>query len=241
LSRHDRGLATTIGKPSRDAAGKKLDANALLTFKRLRTWDARMQLHSSTDKNLLRAFSELYTLKDKLGLSDSLVEKTAYLYRKVEDRELVRGRTIFGMLAACVYIACREAGATSTIKDITVKTNVTRKALGKSCRLIMKELDITTPAYDPMKYIVKVANAAQLSERTRRHAFKMMNELLRKKILTSGKNPMSLAASILYIAYKETGETKKTQSDVARAAGVTEVTIRNRVRDLGRSLNLSTV
>ena len=125
LSRHDRGLATTIGKPSRDAAGKKLDANAQLTFKRLRTWDARMQLHSSTDKNLLRAFSELYTLKDKLGLSDSLVEKTAYLYRKIEDRGLVRGRTIVGMLAACVYIACREARATRTIKGIAVKTNVT--------------------------------------------------------------------------------------------------------------------
>jgi len=240
LSRHDKGLATIIGEPTKDAAGRKLDTDMRYRFKRLRIWDARMQLHSSTDKNLLKAFSELYTLKDKLGLSDSLVEKTAYLYRKVEDRGLVRGRTIVGMLAACVYVACREVGAPRTIKDIAVKTNVSRKELARNCRLVMEGLDITTPVFDPIKCIVKVASAAQVSERTKRHAFKMMNELLRKKILTAGKNPMSLAASILYIACKEIGE-NKTQMYMARAAGVTEVTIRNRIRDLGKSLNLSTV
>jgi transcription initiation factor TFIIB len=84
-----------------------------------------------------------------------------------------------------------------------------------------------------MKCIVRVANAAELGERTTRHAFKMMSELLRKKILTAGKDPM--AASILYIASKETGEIK-TQDDMARAAGVTEATIRNRIRALKKDL-----
>jgi transcription initiation factor TFIIB len=89
-----------------------------------------------------------------------------------------------------------------------------------------------------MKCIVRVANAAQLNERTTRHAFKMMSELLRKKTLTAGKDPMGLAASVLYFASKETGEIK-TLIDMARASGVTEVTIRNRIRDLAKDLNLS--
>ena len=104
----------------------------------------------------------------------------------------------------------------------------------------MKELGITLSVVDPMKCIVRVANAAELGERTTRHAFKMMSELLRKKILTAGKDPMGLAASILYIASKETGEIK-TQDDMARAAGVTQVTIRNRIRALKKDLNLSKV
>jgi transcription initiation factor TFIIB len=240
LSRHDKGLSTLMGKPGRDAAGKELDADARLTYKRLKTWDDRAQIHSSTDRNLWMAFSELSMLRDKLGLSDSLVEEIAYMYRKVEDKGLTRGRTIRGLLVACVYIACRRSGHPRMLKDISAKSNTKRKVIAKNCRLVMEELGIISSVVDPMKCIVRVANAAQLNERTTRHAFKMMSELLRKKTLTAGKDPMGLAASILYIATKETGETK-TQIDMARASGVTEVTIRNRIRALVKDLNLSRV
>ena len=140
LSRHDKGLATLIGKPTQDAAGQKLDADARLTYKKLKTWDDRVQLHSSTDRNLWRAFSELNMLRDKLGLSDSLVEETAYIYRKVEERRLVRGRTIPGMLVACPYLACRRSGYPRSLKDVSTKSNVKRKDIAKNCRVIMKEL-----------------------------------------------------------------------------------------------------
>jgi transcription initiation factor TFIIB len=221
-------------------AGQKLDANTHSTYKRLKTWDDRVQLHSSTDRNLWRAFPELNMLRGKLGLSDSLVEEIAYIYRKVEDRGIVRGRTIRGMLVACVYVACRRSSHPRTLKEISAKSNISRKDIAKNCRLVMEELGITSSLVDPMKCIIRVANAAQLGERTTRHAFKMMSELLRKKTLTAGKDPMGLAASILYIATKETGETK-TQLDMAKASGVTEVTIRNRIRALVKDLNLSKV
>lgn len=240
LSRFDMGLATVIGKPTNDAAGKKLENNTRSAFERLRTWDNRTQMSTSTNRNLLRAFSELYTLKDKLGLSDHIIEKTAYIYRKVEGRRLVKGRTIPGMLAAAVYLACREAGIPRTLKDISQNSNIKRKEIGRNIRILTVELSIKPPVFDPMKCIVKVANTAQINERTTRHAFRMMKELVRRGTASAGKDPMGLAASILYIACKETAE-NKTQRDMAKAAGVTEVTIRNRVRDLGKNLNLSKV
>jgi transcription initiation factor TFIIB len=240
LSRHDRGLSTLMGKPARDAAGQKLDTNARSTYKRLKTWDDRGQIHSSTDRNLWMAFSELNMIRDKLGLSDSLIEEIAYMYRKIENKGLTRGRTIRGILVACIYIACRKSGHPRTLKDVAAKSNTKRKVIAKNCKLVMEELGITSSVVDPMNCIVRVANAAQLNERTTRHAFKMMSELLRKKTLTAGKDPMGLAASILYIATKETGETK-TQLDMAKASGVTEVTIRNRIRALVKDLNLSKV
>ena len=179
-------------------------------------------------------------LKDKLGLSDAIVEKTPYIYRKVEHRGLVKGRTIPGILAAAVYLACREMGTPRTLKDITRISNSKRKGIARNIRILTVELGIKPPVFDPMKCIVKVANTAQIGERTTRHAFKMMNELLRRKTASGGKDQMGLAASILYIACKETGE-RKPQKVMASAAGVSEVTIRNRVRDLAKNLNLPVV
>ena len=237
LSRHDKGLATIIGKPNNDASGRKLNADVRSTFKRLKTWDMRMQIDSSTNRNLYKAFFELNVLKDKLGLSDALVEKTAYIYRKAEGRGLLRGRTISGMITAAVYLACREMGTPRTLKDITRISNTKRKDIARNIRILTVEMGIKPPVFDPMKCIAKVANTAQIGERTTRHAFKMMNELLRRKTASAGKNQMGLAPSILYIACKETGEIKP-QKVMASAAGVTEVTLRSRVKDLVKNLNL---
>jgi transcription initiation factor TFIIB len=105
LARHDMGLATMIGKEDRDASGQKIDSSINSTMQRLRVWDFRMHLHTSSDRNLNIAFNLLNTLKGKLGLSDAIVEKAAYIYRKAQERGFVRGRSIPVVLAAAVYIA----------------------------------------------------------------------------------------------------------------------------------------
>src|SRR5918911_599434 len=124
LARHDMGLSTIIGRTDRDASGQKIDAAMRSTMDRLRTWDYRTQIHSATDRDLRNAFVKLDILKDKLGLTDSVVEKAAYIYRKAQERQLVRGRTISGVLAAAIYIACREMGISRTLKDIAAYSNV---------------------------------------------------------------------------------------------------------------------
>ena len=94
LAYHDMGLATVIGKENKDSSGRQLDASMSSRIQRLRTWDLRTKAHSSSDRNLLYAFNELDRLKDKLGLSDAILEKTAYVYRKAQEKQLVRGRSI---------------------------------------------------------------------------------------------------------------------------------------------------
>jgi transcription initiation factor TFIIB len=230
LARHDMGLATVIGTPDRDASGHKIDAAMRSMMERLRTWDVRTQTHSSTDRNLRHAFYELDRLKDKLGLSDAIVEKTAYIYRKAQERMLIRGRTISGILAAAIYIACRELGTPRTLKDIAADSNVKLKEVARSYRLLYFELDLKTPLIDPMKCIVKVANKSKLSEKTKRQAAEIM-ATVNKREISAGKDPMGLAASVLYLASLKNGESI-TQTDIADAAGVTEVTIRNRAKDL---------
>jgi transcription initiation factor TFIIB len=200
------------------------------TFKRLRAWDARTQYSSNRDRNLTLAFSQLDLLKDKLGLSDVLIERIAYMYRKAQERGLTRGRSISSILSAAIYVSCREIGIPRTLKDVAAASNVTRKEIAKNSRLIMHEFDLRVPMADPMKCIIKIANNANLSKAITRLAMDMMAQIIQRGI-SAGKNPMSFAATVLYISSFRAGE-NISQLHIAKAAGITEVTIRNRILEL---------
>ena len=237
LARHDMGLSTIIGRTDRDASGNILDAAMRSRMQRLRTWDIRSQAQSSAAKNRKQAFTQLSILKDKLNLSDTVIEKTAYIYRKAQERLLIRGRTISGMLAAAIYIACREMGTPRTLNNIATVNNMKRKELARNYRLLYFELDLRIPIIDPMKCIVKVANKAILSERTKRQAADIMSKAIRREI-PAGRDPMGLAASVLYLSSLSSDE-KITQAHLAKAAGVTEVTLRKGAKDLRKELSKS--
>jgi transcription initiation factor TFIIB len=236
LAQHDMGLNTVIGNNNKDSRGQIIDSSMHSTMKRLRTYDFRSQAHTSTERNLMRAFGELRRQSDKLGLSDAMIDKTAYIYRKALGKGLVRGRSTNAILAAAIYIACREMGAAKSLKDIGEITDVRRKVISRSYMILIRQLEIIMPMIDPMKCIAKIANKANLSEKSKRMAMDTVKELVNTEV-SAGKRPMSLAATILYLSCLRSDEAV-TQKDIAEAAGVTEVTIRNRIKDL-KSRNMS--
>jgi len=220
LARNDMGLFTVIGRTDKDASGGKIDPLVRSTMERLKIWDFRSQIRTPSDRNLRQAFSELDVLKAKLGLSDAIIEKTAYVYRKAQERQLVRGRTTSAILAACVYIACREIGTPRTLKDISAISNVKRKDLARCYRLIVSKLELKIPVLDPIKCIARVANKANLSEITKRKAIDLMYKISEHE-LVAGKDPMGLAASVLYLSSMNNRDSNeyRTQSYLAAAAG----------------------
>jgi transcription initiation factor TFIIB len=233
LAQHDMGLHTLIGKNKKDSQGQNIDGSMHSTMKRLRIHDFRSQAHTSTDKNLIRAFGELGRQRDKLGLSDAMIDKTAYIYRKALGKGLVKGRSTSAILAAAIYISCRELGAARSLKDISEITDVRRKVISRSYMFLIQQLEIIMPLIDPVKCIARIANRANVSEKSKRMAIDIMNDLVNTQI-PAGKRPMSLAATILYLSCLRNAEAV-TQKDVAEAAGVTEVTIRNRIKELKSS------
>ena len=236
LARHDMGLSTVIGKENVDATKNKIEPVMLSTLHRLRTWDLRTQVHSSTDRTLRLAFDELDSLKDKLGLSDAIVEKTAYIYRKAQQKGMTRGRSIHAVLAAAIYISCRQMEVPRTLDEIATIGNIKRKSIAKCHREIILELQLNLPTIDTTKCIARVANKANISEKTKHQAMTLMNDVVKTGI-SAGKDPMGLAATVLYASCIKTGE-QKTQVDLANAAQITEVTIRNRFKDLKNRLEL---
>jgi transcription initiation factor TFIIB len=230
LTMHDMGLATIISPINKDSSGKPLSTSMRSTIERLRTWDSRSQVHEPVDRNFRQAFSELSRLKDKLTISSAVLEKAAYIYRKALQKGLVRGRSISALIAAALYAACRDTETPRTLKDVGEAANIKRKDIARCYRLIHRELDLKMPVVNSIQCISRIASKIGISEKTRRNACLVLKEA-QDSHESAGKDPMGLAAAALYLSCVKNGESL-TQRDIAEAANVTEVTIRNRYKSL---------
>ena len=229
LAVHDKGLSTNISSGYTDATGKSLSSDMKYTMKRLKIWDSRTK-NSAVDRNLIGAFNEMRRLADKLSLSRVTVEEAAYIYRKAVDAKLVRGRSIIAIVTASIYVACRNTDTTRNLKDLENASNIKRKDIARCYRLLLKSLDLKTKVVDPISCIARIGSVIKVKESTIRIAIKILNEARRSDGI-AGKDPMGLAAASLYLACINNNE-DATQRVIAVAAGVTEVTIRNRFKGL---------
>lgn len=234
---HDMGLATIINPANRDVMGKTLSPSMKYTIYRLRSLDSRTQAHTSSERNLRQALNEMDKIKDKLALTDAIIEKSAYIYRKAMEKKLIRGRSIHGLLAACIYAACRNTDTPRTLKDIEEVANVKRKALAKCYRVLMEKLDLKMPVVNSTHYVARIASKLEVNEKTKRLAFTILHDYELTGEM-AGKSPTGLAATALYLACVKMGE-NFTQKQVSAAANITEVTIRNRSAAIKKTLDLT--
>jgi transcription initiation factor TFIIB len=233
--------STTIGKSNVDAVGKRISSDMQNKIDKLRILEQRTRYTNSKDRNLKYAFTILNNVKHKLGLSNTIVEKSFYLYRKASSLGLVKGRTTEGILSAAIYLTCKELGTPKTLKEISDITNVKIKSISKYSRLLIFELDLKPiPVIDPIKGIVKIANNLNLEEKTKRKAINIMKEVMKKEIHV-GKNPLSIAASTIYAACKTREENDKTQLEIANSSGISAVVVRDRYNDIVDKVNLQQI
>src|SRR5450759_4581340 len=154
---HDKGLSTTISQVDRDALGRKLPLATRLQMWRLRKWQIRSRVHSSSDRNLAQAMAELERLSGKVYIPPPIKEKAAVIYRKALDKHLVRGRSINSIVAAALYAACRGSGTPRTLREIAGASLVDKKDVARCYRLLLQELDVHMPIADPLTYVSKIA------------------------------------------------------------------------------------
>lgn len=183
-------------------------------------------------RNLRFALKELKRIKSQLELPDDVAEMGAMIYRRALKKNLIRGRSIDGMIAASLYLACRKKGLPQTLKDIASISNISPKELGRCIRVLLQKLNLKVNPSDYSALIHRIGSELGVSIKAKRDAVKILN-LAKKKGATIGKNPMSLASAALYIATIQTGE-RRTQQEIANIAKITPVTIRNRFKELVR-------
>ena len=242
LTLYDQGLATLIGNTNRDASGNVINPMMMIRLNKMRFHDKRSQINNKSARNLIRAFRQLDLLKDKLGLTNAVIEKTAYIYRKVQEAGLVRGRKINTVLAASLYVACREFEIPRTLREIASANNEKYRETARAFRDIVLYLGKQVPQIDPFRYIEKVGKKAKLEEKNIRQALHLMKKV-QDAGLSAGKDPMGIVGAIIYLSLPKSDEniTRKkiiTQAIIANAAGVSEPTIRNIYKEIEKKLSL---
>ena len=206
---------------------------------RLRKWQRRIRISNATERNLAFALSELDRMASALGLPKSVRETAAVIYRKAVDKNLIRGRSIEGVVAAALYAACRQAGVPRTLDEIATFSRVDRKEIGRTYRFIARELGLKLMPTSPADYVPRFCAALGLSGDVQKKAIEIIKKAEERE-LTSGRGPTGVAAAAIYIASILLGE-RRTQREVAEVAGVTEVTIRNRYKELAEKLGIEII
>jgi transcription initiation factor TFIIB len=227
---HDKGLSTMIDWHDRDIYGKSLSPGQKAQVYRLRKWQRRIRVSDATERNLAFALSEITKIANNLNLPKNILETASVIYRKAVKERLIRGRSIQGVTAAAIYLACRQCGLARTLEEIAQSSTVNKKEVGRSYRFLIKELDYSIPPLKPSQYITKFSNQLTMQGKVEEIAHKVLIAAKELK-LTSGRGPTGIAAAASYIASVLTGE-RKTQREIAEIAQVTEVTIRNRYKEL---------
>jgi transcription initiation factor TFIIB len=197
---------------------------------RLKKWDTRTKLDLTSARNLSDALTDLDRLAETLHLPDGIKEQAATTYRKALDKGLIRGRTIADFVAASLYAACRDSKIPRSLKEIANVSTQDMKSISRTYRLILKELDLRMPIDYPMKFVPRIASQVGVKHETERLTVEILRKAREEKALT-GKDPRGMAAAALYMAIKVVSD-KGTQREIAEAAGTSEVTLRNRLRDL---------
>lgn len=231
--KHDKGLTTEIGKGVTELY--KVPSKKRAQYYRLTKWHKR--LIRSKDRNLSYALSELQRIVSFLNLSRSVHERIAKYYAEAVEKGLVRGRSIESVIAALTYAITREMGSPRTLDEIVEASGVDKREIGRTYRFIARELKLRILPADPIAYVPRFCSMLGLSDKVQARAIRLLKKA-RKLDAISGKGPTGVAAAAIYIATVLEGE-QRTQREVAEICGITEVTIRNRYKELVEKLGLA--
>ncbi len=233
---HDRGLSTGIDRSNRDSYGKAIPSKKKAQIYRLRKWQRRIRVSDATERNLAYALQELDRMASTMGLPNNIRESAAVVYRKAVKKNLIRGRSINSVVAASLYAACRKAEVPRTLDEIADSTSSDRKEIGRTYRFLSRELVLKLKPTRPEEYLGRFCSELSLSGKVKKVAEDIIKRAEEKE-LVSGKGPTGLAAAAIYIASIQENK-RRTQREVAEVAAVTEVTVRNRYKELVEELEL---
>jgi len=239
-ARHDKGLSTEISPGNFDYYGKKISYKNRIAIHRKRKWQYRTRTRNTVEYNMLHAFKKINQMASRMGLPKSVKENAAMIYRKVAERNLTRGRNIESIVAASIYASCRQCKVPRTLDEISAFTNLdrskARRKVGKSFRFLTRTLNLRIIPPSPEEYMARYVDDLNLDSDVEAQTVELLS-LSKQAGFTVGKSPLCMVAAAIYLSSKMCGKRMK-QHEIVEVIGITEVSIRNRYKEMVEKLNI---
>lgn len=232
---HDEGRGSIIDCRDKDAYGKKIKPDQRAQTYRLRKWQKRIRVSNAAERNLSIGLGQVGRMSDNLNLPKNVFESAAVVYRKATKEGIIRGRSVNGVAAASVYVACRQCGIPKIPDEISKASDIDKRELRRTYNYIVKTLGYSMPIEDHRDYIIKLSNQLGMSGEVEELACKTL-EAAKEARLMAGRGKRGMAAAACYIGTRLCGQWQS-QKDIAEIAKVTEVTVRNRYKELSKKLD----
>ena len=237
-SQHDLGITTEISLGSKDFSGKSINSEIASQMNNLRKWQKRVRISSSRDRRLSNVLGKISEVSQNCSLPKNVVETASKIYRSLDSKHIqVKGKSVLSISAAVIYLACKQCAIVRSLEEIIQATTPMKEAKAKVklasryYRTLVMELGtVTAPVLTMDKYISKIANMTNTDTRVERLALEIAVKTKNRSI-TDGKAPNGIAAAYLYVSSILLGQSIL-QRDVSSVSGVTEVTIRNRCKEI---------
>ena len=231
LTLHDYGLTTEIGSELRDSRGRALDPYMRSSVESMRRWQTRVRTTTSSERVVSHALSKINEVSDALNLPKSVVETAAHIYRTAVKMKVAKSKSIMGITGASVYLACRKCGVGRTLKEVARKAAIDERTLAKYYRFVLREVERAyVPPPTVRKYISKLVNVAKIDPKVERLALQLA-DLTNNTTMAGGKAPAGFAAAYVYMSSVMLSR-HIPQRELAEYAEITEVTVRNRCREI---------
>ena len=237
-SQHDLGITTEISVGTKDFSGKKISAEMASQMHRIGKWQPRVRVASSRDRRLTSVLGKISEICQNASLPKNVIETASIIYRSLDGKNIqVKGKSVISISAAVVYMACKQCDVIRSLEEILREVVIPRDVKSKTklasryYRTLVMELGTTTtPVVTMDKYISKIANMTNIDTRVERLSLEIA-EKTKDRNIADGKAPNGIAAAYLYVASILLGQSVL-QRDISSVSGVTEVTIRNRCKEI---------
>ena len=205
---------------------------------------------NKTEQRVLQGILKLEEISRKLQLDKEIKKKAAEVYKKAILKDLIKGRKNNVVISTCIYIAARKLGLNISLERICLEAGVGKRLLARNIRTFCRKLNIELKPTRIEEVLFSLSKSLSLSEEDLTKAYQIIQSAREQGINLNGKNRFGIAAAAIYLATEGGRGNNKiknkhkhkniiTQRKLSIITGVTEITIKNRVRELRSCLSLS--
>jgi len=220
-------MPTLVGYGDKDGRGQRLARDQRAAASKLRLWTYRVGYEQ---RKLVAASASVDMVCQALHLPEIVKTQAQSLYRKALAHKFQRGRSVLLLATACVYAACKQQGFPRSLYEVAQPPRVGKIQLQTCYRDLYWLLDLKPAKEDPSRCLNRIMNQLGIEGDARTRAQDLLEKAKRHGLL-QGRNVASVAAACVYVA-----EVAATQREIGDVAHVTEVTVRNRCKELKRLL-----